>query len=162
GRAGRPVRAVRVVLWVQAAPPARSSPPAAADGGRLAQEVARRRRDRGGALTEARRGGTPRPPARAAQRHPGQRALTPHADRRGRAGHPWVYRGEIADLAGAWSAAEAVDVVDAGGRFLGRGYYNPRTSLACRIATRLDESIDRAFVRRRLEAALEYRRAAGL
>src|SRR5262249_41881655 len=84
------------------------------------------------------------------------------ADRRVRAGHPWVYRGEIADLAGAWSAAEAVDVVDAGGRFLGRGYYNPRTSLACRIAPRLDEPIDRAFVRRRLEAALEYRRAAGL
>ena len=84
------------------------------------------------------------------------------ADRRIRAGHPWIYRGEIADLAGAWSAAEAVDVADATHRFLGRGFYNPRVSLACRLLTRLDEPIDRHFVSRRLGAALEYRRSARL
>ncbi len=81
------------------------------------------------------------------------------ADRRLRAGHPWVYRGEIADLKGRWSAGNAVEVVDAGGHFMGRGFYNPRPSLACRLLTRLDEPIDQAFFLRRLRAALDYRRS---
>ena len=83
-------------------------------------------------------------------------------DRRLRAGHPWIYRGEIADLRGRWAAGDAVEVLDAGGRFLGRGFYNPRPALACRLLTRLDEPIDQAFVLRRLGAALDYRRSAGL
>jgi 23S rRNA (cytosine1962-C5)-methyltransferase len=83
-------------------------------------------------------------------------------DRRLKAGHPWIFRGEIADLRGRWRAGDAVEVADAGGRLLGRGFYNPRTSLACRLLTRLDEPIDAAFFLRRLEAALAYRRAAGL
>jgi len=83
-------------------------------------------------------------------------------DRRLRAGHPWIYRGEVADLKGHWSAGDAVEVLDAGGHFLGRGFYNPRPSLACRVLTRLDEPIDQAFFLRRLRAALDYRRSAGL
>ena len=83
-------------------------------------------------------------------------------DRRLRAGHPWVYRSEIADLEGQWTAGDAVEVLDAGKHFLGRGFYNPRPSLACRLLTRLDERIDEDFFRRRLGAAFDYRRAAGL
>jgi 23S rRNA (cytosine1962-C5)-methyltransferase len=84
--------------------------------------------------------------------------LKPGADRRLRAGHPWIYRSEIGDLKGAWSAGGAVDVADSRGRYLGRGFYNPRPSLACRVLTRIDEAVDAAFFRRRLEAALAYRR----
>jgi len=84
------------------------------------------------------------------------------AERRIRAGHPWVYRGEVADLKGAWSAGAAVDVADAGGRFLGRGFYSPRSTLVCRLITREDQRVDGALVHARLEAALRYRRAAGL
>src|SRR5262245_33300092 len=83
-------------------------------------------------------------------------------DRRLRAGHPWVYRGEIADLVGRSILGETVAVLDAGGHFLGRGFYNARPSLACRVLTTLDEPIDEDFFRRRLTAALDYRRAAGL
>ena len=83
-------------------------------------------------------------------------------DRRLRAGHPWIYRTEIADLVGRWSAAEAVDVVDSAGHFLGRGLYNPRPSLACRIVTRASEAIDQPVFLRRLTAAFDYRRSAGL
>lgn len=84
------------------------------------------------------------------------------ADRRLRAGHPWIYRGEIAGLTGQWSAGAGVEVVDAAGRFLGRGFYNPRPALSCRLLTRLDEAIDQAFFVRRLRAALDYRRSSGL
>jgi 23S rRNA (cytosine1962-C5)-methyltransferase len=84
------------------------------------------------------------------------------ADRRLRAGHPWIYRSEVADLAGHWSAGQAVDVTDAAGRLLGRGFYNPRPTLCCRLLTRGEEPVDRALFRRRLEAAHRYRCRLGL
>jgi 23S rRNA (cytosine1962-C5)-methyltransferase len=84
------------------------------------------------------------------------------AERRVRGGHPWIYRGEVADLKGAWSAGGAVEVTDATGRYLGRGFYSPRSTLVCRLLTRTDEAVDGSLVRRRLEAALDYRRSAGL
>jgi 23S rRNA (cytosine1962-C5)-methyltransferase len=84
------------------------------------------------------------------------------AEHRVNAGHPWIYRTQVADLKGFSEAGEAVEVVDAGGRYLGQGFYNPRPSLCCRLLTRRDEAIDASFFRRRLEAAWEYRRTAGL
>lgn len=53
-------------------------------------------------------------------------------------------------------------MTDAAGHYLGRGFYSPRSSLVCRLLTRVDEVVDAALIRRRLADALEYRRAAGL
>jgi 23S rRNA (cytosine1962-C5)-methyltransferase len=72
--------------------------------------------------------------------------------------HPWIYRAEIARLEGRPEPGDAVSVLDAAGRFLGRGFYNPRTSLACRILTRVDEPIDAALVAARVRDAIAYRR----
>ena len=83
-------------------------------------------------------------------------------DARLRAGHPWIYRSQIADLKGFSRAGEAVEVLDAAGHYLGQGFYNPRPSLCCRLLTRRNEAIDADFFRRRLVAAWEYRRASGL
>src|ERR1700732_5491173 len=80
------------------------------------------------------------------------------AERRIRAGHPWIYRGEVADLKGAWSTAAACDVTDSTGRYLGRGFYSPRSTLVCRLLTRRDEAVDAALYHGRLEAAREYPR----
>ena len=68
----------------------------------------------------------------------------------------------MADLKGSWSAGAAVEVTDATGRYLGRGFYSPRSSLVCRLLTRADEAVNAGLIRRRLEAALEWRRAAAL
>jgi len=68
----------------------------------------------------------------------------------------------VADLKGSWSAGAAVEVTDATGRYLGRGFYSPRSSLVCRLLTRADEAVNAALIRRRLEAALEWRRGASL
>ncbi|MGH7262774.1 MAG: class I SAM-dependent rRNA methyltransferase [Candidatus Rokuibacteriota bacterium] len=83
-------------------------------------------------------------------------------DGRVRGGHPWIYRGEVAEVVGDWKAGEAVSVLDSQGRFLGRGFYNPRPSLVCRLLTRQDEAVDGAFLRRRVQAALAFRRQAGI
>jgi len=68
----------------------------------------------------------------------------------------------VADLEGSCSAGAAVEVTDATGRYLGRGFYSPRSSLVCRLLTRADEAVNAGLIRRRLEAALEWRRAASL
>ena len=50
----------------------------------------------------------------------------------------------------------AVTVLDAGGRFVGRGVFNPRPALCCRILTWTDEPID-GLLRPPLDAALAAR-----
>jgi 23S rRNA (cytosine1962-C5)-methyltransferase len=75
-----------------------------------------------------------------------------------RGGHPWVYRTDVLRLDGAWRDDEAVTVCAADGKVLGRGFYNPRTQIVCRLATRHDEPVDDALLRRRLETAWAFRR----
>lgn len=65
-------------------------------------------------------------------------------------------------MRGAFTPGDALDVLDAAGHALGRGLYNPRAGIACRLLARPDEAVDGALVRRRLTTALEYRRTAGL
>jgi 23S rRNA (cytosine1962-C5)-methyltransferase len=76
-------------------------------------------------------------------------------------GHPWIYRNEIAGIEGEPEPGGVVTVLDRQGEVLGRGFYNPRTSLACRLATREDEPIDAAFFARRIAAAVDHRRRLG-
>jgi 23S rRNA (cytosine1962-C5)-methyltransferase len=83
--------------------------------------------------------------------------LRPGREARIRGGHPWVYRTDVARLDGVWRDDEAVTVCAADGRVLGRGLYNPRPRIVCRLVTRHDEPVDDALLRRRLEAAWAFR-----
>ena len=87
--------------------------------------------------------------------------LRPQREARIRGGHPWIYRADVARLDGAWQDGEAVTVAAADGRLLGRGFYNPRPQIVCRLVTRRDEAVDDAFFRRRLEAAAAFRETLG-
>src|SRR5262249_52613526 len=138
-RPRRRLRADGLVLRLQTPSQARRRAPPAADGGGPPPALGRTH-------------SPPGPPARPRVAKPEEMAkltLKRGADRRLRAGHLWVYRSEVAGLAGHWSPASPVDVVDAAGTFLGRGFYNPRPSLACRLLTRRDELIDGEFFLRR-------------
>jgi 23S rRNA (cytosine1962-C5)-methyltransferase len=74
--------------------------------------------------------------------------------------HPWVFKGDVADVSEV-EAGAAVTVVDAAGRFIGRGFFNPRPALCCRILTWEDEPLDAAFLARRLAAAVAARAPDG-
>lgn len=75
-----------------------------------------------------------------------------------RAGHPWVFRKAIEKAPKGLPAGAVVDVVE-GGRFVARGYYDPRSAITVRILTReAAEEIDAAFWRRRVARALALRR----
>lgn len=74
--------------------------------------------------------------------------------------HPWIFKGDVADVSAA-EPGDAVTVVDSAGRFVGRGFFNPRPALCCRILARRDEPIDRGFFERRVAEAIT-RRPAGM
>ncbi len=56
-------------------------------------------------------------------------------DRRILRGHPWVFSNELERSAAVFEPGEIVDVLDFSGRFIGRGYINPRSLIAVRILT---------------------------
>ena len=76
-----------------------------------------------------------------------------------RAGHPWIFSNEIADDVSRLEPGGAVDVLDAAGRFLGRGYANPASLISVRVLTRDPaDDIDHAdFYVDRIKAALRLR-----
>ena len=70
--------------------------------------------------------------------------------------HPWIFKGDVADVTGT-EAGTAVSVIDSTGRFIGRGLFNPRPGLCCRIVTWRDEPIDDALWRARVAEAVARR-----
>ncbi|HEV8700094.1 MAG TPA: class I SAM-dependent rRNA methyltransferase [Candidatus Polarisedimenticolia bacterium] len=86
-------------------------------------------------------------------------ALARGRERRVKAGHLWVYAGEIASVEEGAEPGDTVDVSDHKGRFLGRGYYNPASTIAVRLLTRdSKEPLDTGLLRRRVAQAIAYRR----
>ncbi len=85
--------------------------------------------------------------------------LKPGKEKNLLARHPWIFSGAIARVENARDG-DTVDVRDAAGKFLARGYYNARSQIAVRVWTWGDESVDRTFLRARLERASAARVAS--
>ncbi len=85
--------------------------------------------------------------------------LKRNQDRRVRAGHPWVFSNEIASFDGAVSDGDIIDVVDARGAFVARGYLNRHSLIAVRVLTRRNEPVSLDLFRRRFDTAIAYRAA---
>ncbi len=83
--------------------------------------------------------------------------VTRKGARRLEQGHLWVYAGDIADR-GEAEPGEPVLVRDPSGRVLGVAHYSSTSAITLRLLSRCEEPIGRDFYRRRLEAALNYRR----
>jgi 23S rRNA (cytosine1962-C5)-methyltransferase len=77
--------------------------------------------------------------------------------------HPWVFSGAIERVEGSPAPGATVDIVASTGEFLGRAAFSPASQIRARLWT-FDprESVDTAFLRRRLERAIESRRRLGL
>ncbi|MBE3576752.1 MAG: class I SAM-dependent rRNA methyltransferase [Limnochordales bacterium] len=83
--------------------------------------------------------------------------LKPGRQRRLLAGHPWVYSGEVAEIQGQPEPGDLVAVVDAAGRWVGQGFYSPKSQICVRLLSRHPEPIDEEFFRRRIITALRRR-----
>ena len=85
--------------------------------------------------------------------------LNPRQDRRVRSGHPWVFSNEIDGNVASLPPGGFVDLTTANGKFLGRGYSNPKSLIAIRLLSRNRQADlgSSAFYARRIQAALKYR-----
>lgn len=79
-------------------------------------------------------------------------------EKRLKAGHLWIYQGEIGIIGIGVKSGDVVEVLDNRGRFLGLGYYNQASTIAVRILTNQREPIDEGFFRKRLKNALVNRK----
>jgi 23S rRNA (cytosine1962-C5)-methyltransferase len=87
------------------------------------------------------------------------------ADKRFRAGHPWVYSNELAASPKGHEPGAAVELQDAGGKFLARGYGNPASLIAFRALSRDPSVADPLSQDSLLQTLLDagrVRRQAGL
>ncbi|SHF27109.1 MULTISPECIES: class I SAM-dependent rRNA methyltransferase [Caloramator] len=74
-------------------------------------------------------------------------------------GHPWVYKNEIENIEGDFEPGDIVEVYNYKGKFIGKGYINPKSQITIRIMTReKDEEINEDFFRRRILDAWNYRK----
>jgi 23S rRNA (cytosine1962-C5)-methyltransferase len=76
------------------------------------------------------------------------------------AGHPWVFSNEIATVVGTPAAGDVVEVLTAGGKTVGVGFYHPHSLIAVRLLSTAIEEIDRSFFQRRFEQARALREVA--
>ncbi len=71
-------------------------------------------------------------------------------------GHLWVFLSDVLDPGDA-EPGDAVRVVDYKGRVLGVAHYSAASQIPLRLLSRRIEAIDENFLRRRIQAAYEYR-----
>ncbi len=89
--------------------------------------------------------------------------LQPGKDKPVRQHHPWIFSGALDRVDGQPAPGDLVDVADARGEWLARGYYNPRSQIVVRLLTwARDEACGAAFWERRLAAAAAARAGLGL
>jgi 23S rRNA (cytosine1962-C5)-methyltransferase len=77
-------------------------------------------------------------------------------------GHPWVFANEVNRVDGNAEAGAIVDVHTHDDKFLGRGYFNPKSQILVRILTRKkNEEINEEFFLRKLSQAWKERQQMG-
>ena len=75
-----------------------------------------------------------------------------------RAGHPWVFAGEVLTEGDPCPDGEIADVYTQKGRWLGAGFDNSHSLIRVRLLTRnTNDRMDEAFFLRRIRYALAYR-----
>jgi 23S rRNA (cytosine1962-C5)-methyltransferase len=83
--------------------------------------------------------------------------VTRRAVDRLRQGHVWIYRSDLGEVPDAADRGAVVGVVDPRGRWLGQALYSTESQIALRLLTTREATVDDAFWRARLEAALHMR-----
>jgi 23S rRNA (cytosine1962-C5)-methyltransferase len=73
-------------------------------------------------------------------------------------GHPWVFSNEIESNLKNYEPGQVLDLADSSGRFLARGYINPKSLISFRLLSWVEgEEIDYEFFLNKITAAKHYR-----
>ena len=77
-------------------------------------------------------------------------------------GHPWIFNNEVEKISGDGTGGEIVEVFTHDKKFIGRGYFNPKSQIVVRLLTRnKEEIINEDFFYQRLLACWNYRKKIG-
>lgn len=74
-------------------------------------------------------------------------------------GHPWIFSGAVDKVQGSPEETSLCRVLDARGRFICQGFYNPYSQIAIRVLTLGKEAVDRGFFLKRIQEAVRMRKA---
>ncbi len=86
-----------------------------------------------------------------------QAVISARGARRWQDGHPWIFKSDV--VSRPESPAGAVGVTDQAGRFLGTALWSPASEISLRLVSRGEESLDAAWWRARIGAAVQRRAA---
>ncbi len=78
---------------------------------------------------------------------------------RARAGHPWIFRADVAAAPDGLVSGAEVRIADARKNFIARGFWAARSPIALRVLSRADSDLDQELLASRLRRAWERRRA---
>jgi len=77
-------------------------------------------------------------------------------------GHPWIFGNEVESVSGEVNGGEIAEVTTSDGKFVGRGYLNPKSQILVRLLTRdRQEEINEEFFYNRILKAWQYRQRIG-
>ena len=77
-------------------------------------------------------------------------------------GHPWVFANEVQQVHGLAEPGDTVVVEAHDGKFIGKGYINPKSQILVRILTRKkNEEVNDDFFFQRIQSAWDYRKKIG-
>jgi 23S rRNA (cytosine1962-C5)-methyltransferase len=86
--------------------------------------------------------------------------VTRKGEDRARAGHPWIYRSDVAEVHAA--PGDLVAVTGTRGRSIGHALFSDRSEITLRMVSHGGEPPSPTFVRARLEAAIRFRESLSL
>lgn len=73
-------------------------------------------------------------------------------------GHPWVFKSDISHTDGDIVPGDVLDVYSSKNKFLGRGFYNPKSQITIRMLTYEHEEVNYDFLYKRINDAWNYRK----
>ncbi len=77
--------------------------------------------------------------------------------------HPWIFSGGVERIDGDPQPGDTIEIHDSTGKWIARAAYSPSSQIIARVWTfDVEEKIDRDFIRKRIEAAVQYRESLGL
>jgi 23S rRNA (cytosine1962-C5)-methyltransferase len=86
--------------------------------------------------------------------------ISSRGEQRVRAGHPWIYRADIADVSA--TSGDIVEVIGPRQRRIGDALFSDRSQISLRMLTVGDARADESLLRARLERAIRFRNSLNL
>jgi 23S rRNA (cytosine1962-C5)-methyltransferase len=91
--------------------------------------------------------------------HPPTVTVSQKGAARARAGHPWIFRGDVTQAPPGLISGAEVRIADARANFIARGFWAVKSPIALRVLSRTDSALDEELLATRMRRAFERRKA---